>query len=226
MKRILTLTLFLILTMALIPVNSIIGNSQTGAAGSQSQRRVSVRAIVSPRAPVGIDNATATITDNQAVLQYALDNRTGRQSVSVELLAFTLDEGGRVKGGEGWTVANDTTESHPENFLRILKTKPEDVDRLTLTVWRAGGFEANEAELNNILRPRAARGEQFATGRLVKVALAAGEYCLDRLAVAEKSCSCGVKSYSCNPTSGEWSFTCYSKAEAPAQCKQTESESE
>jgi hypothetical protein len=38
--------------------------------------------------------------------------------------------------------------------------------------------------------------------------------------------SCGVKSYSCNPTSGERSFTCYSKAEAPAQCKQTEGESE
>lgn len=176
---------------------------------------------------MGIGNATATIADNQIVLQYALDNRGGRRAASAELLAFTFDEGGRVKGGEGWTVAKEKTQqSHPENFLRILKTGPEDVGRLTLMVWRAGGYEADEAELNNILRPRAARGEPSVNGRSLKVALAEGEYCLDRLAVAEKSCSCGVKSYSRNPTSGECSFTCYTKTETPAQCRPTEGESE
>lgn len=227
MKRILTSTLLLILTIALIPTDAITGTSQTNAAGSQSQRRVGVRAIVSPRAPVGIRNASATITDNQIVLQYALDNRTGRQPASVELLAFILDESGRVKGGEGWTVGNAATESRPESFLRILKTRPEDQDRLTLTVWRAdGAFEVNETELNNILRPQAARGERSRKSRLIKAAVAEGEYCLDRLAAAKTSSPCGVKSFGCNPSSGEWSFTCNTKAEAPEQCRQSENESE
>jgi hypothetical protein len=179
------------------------------------------------RAPVSIRNAAATITDNQIVVQYALDNRSGRQPVSVELLAFSIDQSGKVKGGEGWTVSNGTTESQPESLLRILKTKPDDEDHLTLTVWRAGGaFEVNETELNNILRLHAARGQQSVKSRLVKAALTEGEYCLDRLAVAPKSCPCGVKSFGCSPSTGEWSFTCNTKAEAPEQCKQSENESE
>lgn len=228
MKRILTSTLLFILTMVLIPADAMVGNSQIKAASSQSQRRVSVRTIVSPRAPVDIVNPTATITNNQIVLQYALNKRAGGQAASVELLAFTFDEDGRVKGGEGWTVGNSTTQSHPENLLRILKTLPEDKGSLTLTVWRVGSsaFEVNETELNNLIRPRAARGEKSATGRLVKAALTEGEYCLDRLAVAQKSCPCGVKSFGCSPTSGEWSFTCNTKAEASTDCKQAESESE
>ena len=157
MKRILTSTLLLSLTIALIPTGAIVGTSQTNAVGSQSQRRVSIKAIVSPRSPVGIGSAAATISDNQTVLQYALDHRDSRQSTSVELLAYTLDESGRVKGGEGWTVANPTTQGHTESLLRILKTKLEDKDRLILTVWRAGAFEVNEMELNNMLHPHAAR---------------------------------------------------------------------
>jgi hypothetical protein len=227
MKRIFTSTLLLILTIALIPVEAITGIPQTNAAASQSQRRVSVRTIVSPRAPVGIGRAAATTTDNQTVLQYALDNRAGKQPASVELLAFTLGENGWVKGGEGWTAPDAASESRPESFLRILKSKPEAEDRLLLTVWRAGGaFEVNETELNNMLRPHAARAAQPLKARPVKVALTEGEYCLDRMAVAKTSCSCGVKSFSCNPSSGEWSFTCYTKAESPSQCIQAEGESD
>jgi len=167
------------------------------------------------------------MTHNQLVLQYALDNRAGKQPASVELLAFALDESGRVKGGEGWTAPNATTESRPESFLRILKIKPEAEDRLRLTVWRVGGaFEVNETELNNMLRPYAARAERSPKARVVKAALTEGEYCLDRLAVAQKSCPCGVKSFGCSPSTGEWSFTCNTKIEAPEQCKQSENESE
>ena len=229
MKRILTSTLLLILTMALIPVDATLKSSQTNAANSQSQRRINVRTIVSPRSPVGIGSAAATMTDNQIVLQYALDNGGGgRQPASAELLAFILDESGRVKGGEGWTATGAATQSRPETLLRIMKTGLEAEDRIVLTVWRAGSaFEVNETELNNILRPHAARREYSPKDRMVKTATAAaGEYCMDRIAIAKTSCSCGVKSFSCNPSSGEWSFTCYTKAESPASCVQSEGESD
>ncbi|HEX8459480.1 MAG TPA: hypothetical protein VF656_19465 [Pyrinomonadaceae bacterium] len=226
MKRILTSTLLLTLTIALISADATVGTSHTNAAGCQSQRRVKIKAVVSPRAPVGIDSAAATISDNQLVLQYALDNRADRQPSPVELLAFTLDESGRVKGGEGWMTGNTTTENQTESLLRILKTKPEDENQLLLTVWRVGAFEVSETELKNILRSHAARTELSLKGRLVKAALMEGEYCTDRLAIAKTSCSCGVRSFSCNPSNGEWSFTCYTKAESPAQCIQGEGESE
>jgi hypothetical protein len=218
---------FLILTMVLLPAGAMVGTSQTNAANSQAQRRVSVKTMVSPRTPVGIGSAAATVTDNQIVLQYALDNRAGKQPPSVELLAFALDESGRVKGGEGWTAPDATMESRPESFLRILKINPEAEDRLMLTVWRVGGaFEVNETELNNMLRPHAAKAGHSLKARVVKAALTEGEYCLDRLAVAEKSCPCGVKSFGCTPSTGEWSFTCNTKAEAPTQCRQSETEAE
>lgn len=228
MKRIFTSMLLLILTIALIPVEATIGNPQINAANSQSQHRLKLKTTISPRAPVGIGSAAATMTDNQTVLQYALDERGGKQSASVELLAFTLDESGRVKGGEGWTApVAAATESGRESLLRILKSRPEAADRLLLTVWRVGSaFEVNETELNNMLRPRGAKAERGLKARPVKVALTEGEYCLDRLAAAKTSCACGVKSFSCNPSSGEWSFTCYTKAESPTQCTQAEGESD
>ncbi|HZH32863.1 MAG TPA: hypothetical protein VEY11_18995 [Pyrinomonadaceae bacterium] len=227
MKQIFTTVLLLILTIALIPVEATIGTPQINAADSQSQHHLRVRTKVSPRAPVGIGSAAATMTDNQIVLRYALDERAGKQLPSVELLAFTLDESGRVKGGEGWTAPAAATENGRESLLRILKSRPEAADQLMLTVWRVGSaFEVNETELSNMLRPRASRAERALKPRLVKAALMEGEYCLDRLAVVKTSCACGVKSFSCNASSGEWSFTCYTKAESPSRCTQAEGESD
>jgi len=227
MKRILTL---FVLTFAVVAVSGRVGDSQIRKGGSQSQRRVRVGVAISPRTPISLGTTTATITDDQTVLQYAVNNRSGGQLGAFELLAYTLGKDGRVKGGEGWTVREDLAGSQAESFLRVMKTKIVPEDRLTLTVWRtsgeAGTFEVNQTELNDLLRPRAAKGRGSATSRLVKAAMTEGEYCQDRLAVATNACACGVKSFSCNPTSGEYSFTCFTKAESPAQCRQGEGESE
>jgi hypothetical protein len=227
LKRILTL---IVLTSAVVAISGRIGDSQTRKDGSPSQRRARVGVVVSPRAPISVGTTTATITDDQIVLQYAINNRSGGQVREFELLAFTLDRDGQVKGGEGWTVRDNLVDSQAESFVRIMKTNLTPEDRLTLTVWRASGeagtFEVNRTELNDLLRPRAATERQSATRRLVKAAMTEGEYCQDRLAVATSSCSCGVKSFSCNPTTGEYSFSCFTKAESPAQCKQGENESE
>lgn len=42
---------------------------------------------------------TATITDEQAVLQYAVNNRSGGQLAEFELIAYVLGKDGRVRGG-------------------------------------------------------------------------------------------------------------------------------
>jgi hypothetical protein len=163
-------------------------------------------------------------------LQYAISNPSGGQLTMFELLAFTSNREGQIKGGEGWTVRDNVAQSHTESFIRIMKTKLTPEDRLTLTIWRASGeagtFEVTGPELNNLLRPRASSERQSSTGRPVKAAMVEGEYCQDRLAVAGNACSCGVKSFSCNPTAGEYSFTCFTRIENPIQCRQSELEPE
>jgi hypothetical protein len=155
MKRILTL---FVLTLALIPVSGSIGNSQTQtrSAGSQTQRRVRVAGVTSPSMPVSIGTTTATVTDDQTVLQYAVNNRTGGQLAALELLAFILNKDGRIKGGEGWTVREDVAQESPKSFTRTMRTKLTSGDCLVLTVWRARGeagtFEVNQTELNKLRR--------------------------------------------------------------------------
>lgn len=157
MKRILTL---FVLTLALVPLSASIGNSQTQTrnAGSQSQQRVRVAGVNSPSMPVSI--STTTVTDDQTVLQYAVNNRTGGQLAAFELLAFILNKDGRIKGGEGWTVRDDLAQDSPKSFTRTIRTKLTSGDCLVLTVWRASGeagtFEVNQTELNKLRRACAA----------------------------------------------------------------------
>lgn len=164
MKRILTSTLFLSLTIALIPADTILGTSQIRAAGSQSQRRISIRTIVSPRAPVSVRDATAAaVDDDQIVLQYAVNNQSGGQLTEFEMIAYVLGKDGRVKGGEGWTVRDKVAQNYSRSFSRTMKTKLAREDRLVLTVWRASGeagtFEIDRKELDNLLHLPAASSE-------------------------------------------------------------------
>lgn len=218
MKRSMTLTLIVALTIiALTP--GIGEKTRAEGMSAQPQQRIKVNVADSPRIPAAIENADATSVQDQTVLRYKLANRAGRQLTTIEVVAFVVDKSGSVKGGEGWTLRESSPSDHTEGFVRILKSRVENGNHLVLAIWRAGDgsgmFELDKTELDNILRPRASATRRHESVPLVRAAFRRGEYCADRLAIAEAKCACGVKTFGCNPTSGEWSFGCYTKAESP-----------
>src|SRR5437764_1657289 len=127
MKRLTLATLLTVSITALILTYVVVGSSQIQPQ-PQSQRRMAIEAVVSPKIPLNLGSTTATMVDKQTVLQYEVTNRAGGQMAVIDALAVIVDKTGRIKGGEGWTVSSSLLPNSAESFVHIMKTQLEVED--------------------------------------------------------------------------------------------------
>lgn len=183
---------------------------------------LSVITSIPEQIPVSFSGVTATkLGEQKPVLKYSMTNNADNDFTNTNFVVFVVDKEGNIKAGQGWTVKQSLAARQSSEVLVALKYDVAAEDHLVLTVYKAEG-ETKKFEVapSKVL-------ENFADQRLVKpiekFVKTAGVFspmptpppsaCDAGQDFATNSCKCGIKSFSCNPTTGEFSFSCNSRAE-------------
>lgn len=187
---------------------------------------VEVEAFNLPGMPVNVTAAKAKKAEGKTVLSYSVGNDAGVSLDKLNLVVFIIQPDGRIRGGEGW--ATDTQQGQ---YVRVetpvtLEKQLLPGERLLVTLFRARSgaakFEVSPEEVIRAVRSHLS-GEASAPGgtRFVKAAaVQTVNPCIDAQSFAEKTCVCGVKSFSCNSTTGRYSFEAYYGPDSP-KCPKT-----
>jgi hypothetical protein len=220
MKR-LTFFLYLATCMAISLASfSRLGTTQARTTNPQAQLRINVEARPSSRIPAKVESAFGVIDNAQTVLRYKVANHGGKRLTALGMIALIVDRNGEVKGGEGWRVNQILAVNSTEEFLRVMSTKLESGNSLILTAWQASGdsetFELDKSDLDVVLKSHTGRRKSTSSVKYINAAFQdSAQYCRGWYEYAKTNCPCGVKTFSCNPKDGSFSWTCFTKQEAP-----------
>jgi hypothetical protein len=206
-------------------------NVARATGGGTPQKQISVVTYVSPKLPVRLVSAKASkVADRKPVLTYTAASHAGEQLDRLHFVAFVVGQDGRVKAGEGWVI-DEGLAAHASVEIPIsLKHNVATGEHLILSVWKAEGrantFEAEPAEVVQSIQSGIANGERITAGAQIVRAAARSlnDKCTAGQSFATSSCKCGVKTFACDPTTGNFSFTCMTKEEGfcPAGGGETE----
>lgn len=190
------------------------GKPASGAA-PQSPR---VDAHAPQGAPLTFYHAQAAGEPGRTVLSYSFNNSAGQRLDTVQLVALVLDAAGEVRGGQGWTVNVPSTPGEAVEGSIELAGEVRPSDYVLLTVWKAQGGSVNftrgfSQTLKSYRRMKgfvsaAPDAPEFLKARAQQTQ----NTCSASLNEAKAACGCGgLKSFSCNPSTGQFSFECFPK---------------
>lgn len=191
------------------------------------QNRLGVSTLIPPGMPVSIDAASASLADGRALsdLKFIVTNKTSATILKIKLTVFVLNQSGYLKSAEGWMEnLNLKAESSLERGA-ILRNAPWAGDRVVIVLEYARA--ANEAWRIGIAQEPEALKTYIQTGRNILTDAQndrggvrtldylpemgsdpVADVCSERLAQARLSCLNGLASFSCDPGTGTFSFTC------------------
>lgn len=216
MKQTLALSLSVIALLLVNFTGKALAQTQDNTAAADKRR---VEILISPQIPVSLNLANATDLSGQTHLTYSINNSVRGQLSRLLLVAFIVSPSGEIKGGQGW-IANIEETSDVSGLRYIaLKNSVSPDDHITLTVWqaegRAGSFEIPASDLVTAVKTRsyrAATTNPILEARFVKAHAQVADRCLAANDLAKQTCGCGgVQSFTCNPQTGEFSYTCFPK---------------
>lgn len=196
---------------------------QTGSSGS-NQELISVEPFATMSVPVRIKKAKATKFNEKTVLSYSVTNETGENLRALHFVVFMVDSNNQIRGGEGWTLNTDLANQSSIELPVSLQNKVAKDDRLLLTVWKAeGATQTLSLDPSDVVKAakdfavtRQARAEaKMGHARRVAASPSPADACADGQKFATESCKCGIKTFSCNPSTGQYSFECFEPTLCP-----------
>lgn len=192
-----------------------------------AQKKIKVDTLFLPGMNVGLERARVAKSNDKFLLTYTLTNETDAPLESLRFVAFFIGPDGSVRGGEGWTINGDLGARASREVPVTLQRQVSDDERLLLAVYRAGGrkvkFETEPSDVVNALQSvLSAKPASADAARYAKAAARLPQTvnpCVDAQSFAEKTCKCGIKTFSCNSSTGQYSFECFG-ADGPS-CPKT-----
>lgn len=184
---------------------------------------VQIDTFIPKEVPVILDNSHLWRTiDGDFVLTFNATNTTTERFSSLQLLAMVVDQNGGVKFGQGLKSKAALESLSSLGIEATIKHLISNGDRLVLVAYEAAG-ETNAYKVAPalVMDAIASKGliktsSQYIKSRGAKVA--DENPCSAAQSAATAACKCGLKSFSCNPETGAYSFTCFSRQENPSAC--------
>jgi hypothetical protein len=169
---------------------------------------------------LGDSSLMRTIKGN-LLLDFVATNTSSERISTIQFLAMVVDEKGNVKFGQGWR-SNKVLEGLSSTRVEIdFKYPVANGDKLVLFPYHVVG-KTNVYEvlpgsvLNELVSKGQIKNKTFV--HAIGVKLTDDNPCAAAQTAAAAACRCGLKSFSCNPQTGEYSFTCFSQQENPSAC--------
>jgi len=160
--------------------------------------------------------------DDRLVLRFSVDNISADRLSAMQFLVLIVDESGSIRSGQGWRQEKSIEPLSSSQSEFILKYVVEKGNRVVLTAYEAIGSSRSYsvtptkvlAELSSLKLVKGNNSFVKALGSK----LGQTNPCAAAQSAAALACKCGIKSFSCNPQTGEYSFTCFSYQENPTAC--------
>jgi hypothetical protein len=191
--------------------------AQIFASPPKRQEARVAHALHSPKIPLEFNDVSAHDLSGQGILNYSFKRGSGYGHYKTTIVLAILDAQGHVKGGQGWDEAIDLS-SNPEDVKQVaISLLVETTDRIVVSIWRLEG-EGIKIEIPSRELGKALRTGRFSQARIlpggdaqyVKASFTETDTCATNLALAKLACGCGgIKTFSCNPQTGAWSFECF-----------------
>jgi hypothetical protein len=201
----------------------------TGTATAQSDpeakigESVEINSFVPNEVPVAIASSYVLRTkDGKTILKFGVKNATTERYSNLQFLVLVVDHKGNVKAGQGWRDeigigSESTTEIEQELIYPVA-----DGNKLVLAAYEAvGNITAHRVAPVRLLTILGSKGlikERPTFIKTVATKLANDADCAAVQTAASAACACGIKTFSCNPQTGAYSFSCFSHAENPTAC--------
>lgn len=195
-------------------------------------------AYVPKEIPLNLETLTlyGTIGDEYQ-FRFVAANTTIELLSNLKFLVFVVGENGDVKFDQGWTHRGGLKSLAKSEFEVRLKYRVSNGDRLVLTVYSVAGKSGENAvapekvvsELSSkgLIRSRGNikshlnKANSLAKSRQIDAKFTVDDNCAAALTAASLACPCGLKSFSCDPATGAFSFMCFSQQENPGLCPES-----
>lgn len=173
--------------------------------------------------------------EDEYMFRFSAANTTVGSLSNLRFLALIVGENGNIKSGQGWTSTGGLKSLGKSEFEVGLKYRVSNGDRLVLTVYSVKGptgeiavpLEQVTSELSSkglikaakVSNPHQSKARSNSLpAKIVNAKFAVDDNCAAALTAAAAACPCGLKSFSCDPSTGSFSFTCFSQQENPGAC--------
>lgn len=201
--------LLVIVSLAFSLANS---EASRGLVSNPAQQAPRVETFTPQGAPLTFNYASLKREGGKTLLNYSFTNSANRRLDTVQLVALFLDSSEELKGGHGWMVNINATSGISIEGSIELNANLASTDYVLLTVWKANGDSLNFTKgfartLKAYKRSKGIAGRPD-TPEFDKVAAQQTQNtCSASLNEAKDTCGCGgLKSFSCTPSTGQFSF--------------------
>lgn len=182
-----------------------------GLASKPTRQNPRVETYAPQGAPLSFNYASLKREGGKNLLSYSFTNSANRRLDSVQLVALFLDSSEELKGGHGWAVNINAASGLSTEGSIELNADLAPTDYVLLTVWKANGDSINFTKALARTLKAYKRSKGIASGtkapESIKVVAQQTNTCNATLAEAKEICGCGgLKSFSCNPVNGQFSF--------------------
>lgn len=207
---------FLSLMLAALTLNLANSEASLGSASNSTRQTPRVETSAPQGAPLTFNYASFKREGGRNLLSYSFTNSANRRLDTVHLVALFLDSSEEVKGGHGWAININAASGLSTEGSIELNADLAPTDYVLLTVWKANGDAINFTKgLARTLKAYK-RSKGMASGpeapEVIKAVAQQTNTCNASLAEAKDTCGCGgLKTFSCNPVSGQFSFECFPK---------------
>lgn len=191
-------------------------DSSRALAANPRQQPTRVETYLPQEAPLTFHHAFSSKENGRTLLSYSFAAQSRLDSV--QLVALLLDSSGELKGGQGWTMSVSAAPGETVEGSIDLQGDVRPTDHVMLTVWKANGNSTVFARgfARTLKAYRQAKGLTGSLPSALQFVNAAGQEikntCSASLTEAKEACGCGgIKSFSCHPATGQYSFECFPK---------------
>ncbi len=207
---------FSLLTVAL---TLSLANSEVsrGLASNCTRQAPRVESYIPQGAPLTLNHASLKKEEGKTLLNYSFMNSSNRRLDTVRFVALFIDSSEELKGGHGWTVNVGAASGVSTEGSIELNADLGPTDYVLLTVWKADGDSISFTQtlartLKAYKRSKGIAGRPDAPRFIKAVAQQTQSTCSASLEEAKDARGCGgVKSFSCNPSTGQFSFEFFPK---------------
>lgn len=216
----------LISALASFCIALVIAHSSPAVAQSEvadSPTFVHVDEFVPQEVPIRLHNSGLFNTiDNKSVLKFTSENTSVESLSSVQFLLLIVDESGNIKSGQGWRYEKPIGGLSIAEVQVELKYPVDKGNHIILTSYEVGGqsktYSVTPTKVLFELSSKKLIKERKEFIKTVGAKLGQTNPCGPAQTAASAACTCGLKSFSCNPQTGQYSFSCFSKTENPSGC--------
>ncbi len=183
-----------------------------------------VRTYMPKQIPLAISRVTTDRTGGKELeLAFVVTNNSKKDFAKTNFVVLVVGPLGNVKSGVGQELRTNLTKRSSSSLKIAVNRVIGPNDSLILTAYKATGakgtFEVNPIKVLDLLGQEGFVTRNVLFSKTVGTGLLQVSPCAAGQGFATSSCSCGVKTFSCNPETGEYSFECFPPPPGQSQCE-------